>query len=196
MKHTFKDLATMATSRFLNFYQINYLNKSQDLKQWMMTSRKSKADLEAYYNKERGLASDAVVIVALHQDSGRLVMLKQHRMPLNDYVYELPAGLIDPGESVQACVARELKEETGLQVLTIEGRPVQLVSSPGMSDEAFDLVHCRCQGQVTTAFLEEDEDIETLLLDEKAVKDLLDQGPLMDVKAYHACQWFLALTRK
>ena len=54
----------------------------------------------------------AVMIIPV-LDDGRFVMERQYRYPVRQVMIEFPAGKLDPGESVQACAARELAEETG-----------------------------------------------------------------------------------
>ena len=55
----------------------------------------------------------AVLMIPVLRPSGRLVILRQYRPPLDAYVLEFPAGLIDPGESGATTAVRELLEETG-----------------------------------------------------------------------------------
>ena len=77
----------------------------------------------------------AVGIVALDSD-GRVVLIRQYRHPVEDWLIELPAGLLDvPGEKAHRTAARELAEETALTA----GRwdvLVDLRNSPGLSTEA------------------------------------------------------------
>lgn len=54
----------------------------------------------------------AVVIVAVQPDR-RLVFERQYRYPLRRVFLEMPAGKIDPGEAIEVCARRELREETG-----------------------------------------------------------------------------------
>ena len=69
---------------------------------------------------------DGVVIYSLFgEKADQLIMVKQFRYPLNDYIYELPAGLIDPGESIKETAIREMKEEK--QVLRLH--PLNLMIS-------------------------------------------------------------------
>jgi 8-oxo-dGTP pyrophosphatase MutT (NUDIX family) len=78
----------------------------------------------------------AVGVVALDDDE-RVLMIRQYRHPVGDYLWELPAGLLDtPGEPPAQTAVRELAEETGVTardwcVL------VDCFSSSGMTDEAF-----------------------------------------------------------
>ena len=57
-------------------------------------------------------------IVCLEKKLINLIMVRQFRYPLNDYIYELPAGLIDPGESIKETAIREMKEENRSYVYT------------------------------------------------------------------------------
>ena len=56
----------------------------------------------------------AVVIIAVLPD-GRLILERQFRYPLRRSFIELPAGKIDPGEAIEACARRELREEVGYE---------------------------------------------------------------------------------
>ncbi len=56
---------------------------------------------------------DYIAIVALTPD-GRIPIVRQYRPALEDFTWELPAGLVDPGEAAADCCRRELMEETGL----------------------------------------------------------------------------------
>ncbi len=47
-------------------------------------------------------------------DDGRIVMTRQYRHVVGDYLLEIPAGTMEPGESPILCAQRELEEETGL----------------------------------------------------------------------------------
>jgi len=192
MKNTFKTIRTLSRNRFLSLYEIEYTNKKGKTKHWMVASRKTEDDLRAYYQRVRPLKSDAVVIYAVHEPSDKLVLIRQHRMPVNDYVYELPAGLIDPGEEAMTSVKRELKEETGLSLLDLTQEPVQLISTPGLSEEAFEMVYCTCTGDLSKEFLEVDEDIEAFLMGPEDLRALLASRPKMDIKAYHGCNHYLS----
>ena len=56
----------------------------------------------------------AVVVIAVLPD-GRLILERQFRYPLRRAFIELPAGKIDPGEEIEACARRELREEVGYE---------------------------------------------------------------------------------
>src|SRR5579872_5602515 len=56
--------------------------------------------------------SDYVTVIATDTD-GRFLLVRQYRPVVEGYTVELPSGLVDPGETHEACARRELVEETG-----------------------------------------------------------------------------------
>jgi ADP-ribose pyrophosphatase len=76
---------------------------------------------------------DAVAVLPVYRD-GRVVLIRQYRPVVNDYILEAPAGVIDKGETPEDAARRELEEETGLKA----GELVYLgegYTSPGYSTE-------------------------------------------------------------
>jgi ADP-ribose pyrophosphatase len=83
--------------------------------------------------KEMVRHADAVAIVAVDREQ-RLVLVRQERPAARATVLELPAGLLEEGESPLECARRELQEETGLR----GGRWEEVASfftTPGFCDE-------------------------------------------------------------
>ncbi|KAG8947519.1 hypothetical protein FRC04_010700 [Tulasnella sp. 424] len=91
---------------------------------------------------------DAVAILALLESKKSdfkpsTIIIEQYRPPVEKFVIELPAGLIDEGESPEAAAIRELEEETGYKAHeVIESSPL-LVSDPGMTSANMKLVVVR-----------------------------------------------------
>lgn len=194
-KNRIEELTPLAQTKFLSLYDAKYTNKANKENHWIIASRKKYEDLKEQYFNGKKDDIDAVVIAALHKQSNKLVLVKQFRIPLNDYVYELPAGLIDANESIEATLERELKEETGLKLLEINeklGRR-QLYLSGGMTEESAALIYCTCEGEVSTDYLEADEDIEPILVDKEEAKKLLESNAKLDVKAFLTLQSFVVL---
>ena len=59
----------------------------------------------------------SAVMMAVDRDH-RILLVKQFRLPAEQYLWELPAGRLDPGESPLEAAKRELREETGYQAKT------------------------------------------------------------------------------
>lgn len=90
---------------------------------------------------------DAVIIVALHRETAKLVITREYRVPLADYEFGFPAGLVEAGESMADTAARELKEETGLQMTQVLKTSPPIFSSAGMTDESVAMVFVECEGR-------------------------------------------------
>ncbi len=77
--------------------------------------------------------------VVLAVDAKKRVMLvRQYRLPAEGYLWELPAGKIDPGENALQAAKRELKEETGLRARKWK-KLVSYFASPGFVAEKMNL---------------------------------------------------------
>ena len=79
----------------------------------------------------------ASAVVAIDEDN-RIIMEKQFRYALNDYLLEIPAGKLDAGEDPLVCAKRELEEETGI----IASEWISLgtiATSPGFCNEVIHL---------------------------------------------------------
>jgi ADP-ribose pyrophosphatase len=202
---TVKNITMLADTEYLKLYDAEYINKSGKSRNWSIASRKDLHTLKSIYFNGSEDKIDAVIIVATfvdkatyvdkdtHVDEDRLVVIKQFRVPLNDYVYEIPAGLIDSGEDFETTVRRELKEETGLDLLQIDynkTKPKAYIST-GMTDESAALVYCTCLGEVSKDYLEPDEDIEVMLLSKEEAKTLISSNEKIDIKAFLAIQNFI-----
>lgn len=191
------ELKKIATTKFLNLYNVQYKNKIGNLKNWIIASRKSEEVLKDTYFNKKNDNIDGVVIVAFHKQLKKLVVIKQYRVPINDYVYELVAGLVDPGEDIKTTVSRELKEETGLTMLEIkENSKEKLYISPGMTDEALAFVYCTCEGDFSKEYLEEDEDIEAIFMSQEEAKEFIKSDKKIDVKCFLVLQSFAKLGEK
>jgi len=159
----------LAETKFLVLKQLTYLDKSGKERKWDMVGRAG--------------GVDAVMIVPFYGD--KLVVTREFRVPVGDYEYSFPAGLIDAGESVEQTARRELYEETGLEIRKILAVSPPVYNSPGLSDEAVTLVYAEVGGEVSQEHLEASEDIETLLLSRDEVAALLyDRTKLVGAKAW------------
>lgn len=98
--------------KYLKNYELTYLNKKGNEKVYEIVSRHEIEDENAL-----GKNISGVSIVANYED--KLLLLREFRMGVNRYVYNLCAGMIEDGESLEECIQRELYEETGLKVKKI-----------------------------------------------------------------------------
>ena len=94
-KSQIKKVNPLVVTKFVGLYDVEYKNKENQNRHWMVASRKEQSELEKVYLENKEDKIDAVVIAALHKDENKLVVIKQYRVPINGYIYELPAGLVD-----------------------------------------------------------------------------------------------------
>ncbi|MEK6617852.1 MAG: NUDIX hydrolase, partial [Nitrospirota bacterium] len=75
----------------------------------------------------------AAAIVPM-KDDRTVVLIRQYRHAAGGFIYEIPAGKLHPGEDPRACAARELEEEIGYCVASLE-LLAGIFTAPGFTDE-------------------------------------------------------------
>jgi ADP-ribose pyrophosphatase len=158
----------LTTEKFINLFAAETPGRDGKPRPWLFASRKSAAQAGT-------VSADAVVIVAtvLHDGAPRLLVTREYRAPLGRHELGLPAGLVDPGETVETAAARELREETGLLLARVLHVSPPVASSAGLTDEAVCLVYAETEGTLSREFLTEHEDIESRLLSLDDIRHLL-----------------------
>ena len=129
--------------KYLHGYELTYENRAGREKTFEMVSRNA---LNA--PSEIGTHVSGVTIVAWKDD--RLLLLKEFRMSINRTIYNLCAGMLEEGESVEDCARRELYEETGLRVARFIDILPPSYSAVGFSDTATWLVFLEAEGNPRT----------------------------------------------
>lgn len=170
-----------AGSKFLSFYEMEAVHRDGSSSPYYMASRNDDgASLTAVTHTVR---PNGVTIYSLLED--KVVLVRQYRYPLGGYVYEFPAGLVEPGEDIADAAVREMYEETGL-VFTPTPSPFSrpYFSSVGMTDESCCLVFGRCQGTPTSIHQERSEDIQVVLADRAECRRILAQEQVAIQCAY------------
>jgi ADP-ribose pyrophosphatase len=71
-------------------------------------------------------------------DDPQVLLIKQYRYAAEQYMYEIPAGRLDPGETPEQCARRELREETGCEAVKVESLTT-IYTTPGFTDERIHL---------------------------------------------------------
>jgi ADP-ribose pyrophosphatase len=126
----------------------------------------------------------SVVILAIDKSKSKkdpwIVVERQYRHAANQYLWELPAGKLDPGEDPLAGAKRELTEETGYSAK--KWKPlVEYYASPGFLGESMKVF--AAEGLVAgDAHPEEDEEIEFRLVKLSEVLKMIEKGAILDGK--------------
>ncbi|MFZ9034409.1 MAG: NUDIX domain-containing protein [Anaerohalosphaeraceae bacterium] len=175
---------------WLNLFDVAYSTQDGSPHHWLMCSRKDRPVEEA-------AVPDAVVIVPIlpTTEGNRLVLTKEFRVPIDDGEFAFPAGLIDANETIESTVRRELKEETGLDVVTIHHVSPPVYSSAGLSDESCCMVLVTAAGKPSTHLNESHEQIEVLLYDIGDIRELLKSNKKIAAKAWGLLYHFAATGR-
>lgn len=121
----------------------------------------------------------SVACLAVHDD-GRVVLVRQYRHAVSGYVWELPAGRLDAGETPEAGARRELEEEVGLRAGRLE-RLLEFWTTPGFCDEAMYLYRAT-ELLPVTARPEADERIEVLSTSFGEARAMIARGDVREGK--------------
>jgi ADP-ribose pyrophosphatase len=175
-----RNVEKLTDERWLNLYATRFDHNGHEGR-WVFASRRKQTDAKP--------AGDAVVIVPVLRKAGRkprLVLIKEYRVPVEGYMYALPAGLMEEGERPEETARRELFEETGFTVTAVKRVSPLLYASAGMTDESAHLVFV--DAAVTPGAkpkLDVSEELETHLLDFAAISKLCDDPTArFDVRAW------------
>jgi len=129
------------------------------------------------------------VVVLPVLDDGRIVMIRQYRHATRQYLWELVAGRMDPGETPKKAAARELMEETGYRAKRFKVF-LDVFPTPGFLEERMFIL--LAEGLTTgEAHPEEDEKIISRTFSVKELKRWLLQGNLRDAKSIAGILYYL-----
>ena len=140
----------------------------------------------------------SVVILAIDSSKSRknpwIVIERQYRHAANQYLWELPAGKLEPGEDALAGAKRELAEETGYAAK--KWRPlVEYYASPGFLGESMKVFVA--EGLVAgDAHPEDDEQIEFRLVKLSDALKMIEKGAILDGKTLTSVLLYSRLTSK
>jgi 8-oxo-dGTP pyrophosphatase MutT (NUDIX family) len=158
--------------RFMSFVEIHYRDARGVERTWEAMER---------------VGIGGIVVMVAVTPAGTVLLERQFRPPLGRDVIELPAGLVDPGESMEDAARRELIEETGWsarQFTFLAEGPM----STGASTEVLRTYLCTGLEQVGKAGGDDNEIIEVIEVPLRSVQEYLTsvqaKGVLVDLKVY------------
>lgn len=115
-------------------------------------------------------------------EPGHVTLIRQYRYPVNRWLWELPAGSVDEGETPEQAARRECHEEIGQLPETVV-RLGAMYPTPGYCDE--EMFFFRVSGLSTpehAAAVDEDEDIEVRTFTVREAREMVRSGEIVDMK--------------
>ena len=180
-----KSIQQKTHNRYLNYYELEAVHRDGSVSPYYMASRAKDANhLKAVTRENK---PDGVILYGVYGEAkDRVVLIRQYRYPLGDYVYEFPAGLVEEGEEMGAAGIREMYEETGLTFTPVDAgsysRP--FFTTIGMTDESCGTVFGYCSGEPTSVHEEASEEIQVILADREEARRILREENVAIMCAY------------
>ena len=118
--------------KFITRYDVDYVTAEGNPKTYEIISRNRNIQtLDDLQNRK----PNAVVMILTDESGERILVNREYRMAMAQWIYNFPAGLIDPDESPEESARRELREETGLRIVRIDDVLDNSYSAVGFSNE-------------------------------------------------------------
>lgn len=181
-----KNIKKQTKNRFLNLYELEVEYRDGKISPYFLASRSEEtSDLKITTGKN---TPDGVAIYGIYGEmKDKVALVRQFRYPINDYIYEFPAGLVEKDEDATDAAVREMYEETGLILTPIEceeryTRP--FFTTIGMTDESCATVYGYLSGEPTNLHQEASEDIQVILADREECKRILKEENVAIICAY------------
>lgn len=158
-------LKKVKDGKYLKNYELTYLNKAGREKTYEIVSRKELSAVSDLGKEASGLSVIATC-------EGKLLLLHEFRMGINKCIFNLCAGMLEPGESIEACIARELYEETGLRLKKITQILPASYSAVAISDLRTHIAFAEVEGTLG-GHSSDNEEITAGLYSREEVRQLL-----------------------
>ena len=146
------------------------------------------------FSLERG---NSVAVLVFNLNNNKLVLINQFRYPTYEsghgWIIEAIAGIIDPGETPEEAARREVNEETGLSISSLE-HIATFFPSPGGSSEQIFLFYSEVSGETAIhnnsgGLANEGEDIMSLELSLEDALGKISSGEIIDAKTIIGLYW-------
>lgn len=181
-----KKVSPLTKNPYVNLYYVEGENKKRKPIRYYVASRAKQQEDLKLISHENNL--DGVIIYSVYGEKReQVVLVRQYRYSLDDYIYEFPAGLVEPGEDFHSAAVREMKEETGLELEVLEVDPAYerpYFTTVGMTDESCATVYGYAKGEPSLEYLEDNEELQVVLADRTEVQRILKEENVAIMCAY------------
>lgn len=177
------DFQKTKDGKYLKNYELSYLNKAGVIKKYEIVSRHDLNGVE-----DLGLSSSGVSIIATCHD--RLLLLREFRLGVNRTIYNLCAGMIEEGETIEQCIERELYEETGLTLVRIKKILPPSYAAVAISDICTSTAIVEVDGTIQSDHASVNEEIQAALYSKEEVSSLIEADSPFSSRAQIAAYFF------
>lgn len=153
--------------KYLKNYELVYENRAGHEKRYEIVSHHTIDDISELGSKVSGVS-----IVAVYQ--GKLLLLREFRMGVDRFVYNLCAGMKEEGETLEDCIRRELFEETGLSVKKIYRILKPAFAAVSICDILNQVAFVEAEGELDDSHMSENEWIQADFYTKEEVAHLLE----------------------
>ena len=180
-----RNVKKQTNNRFLNMYELEVAHRDGKISPYYMASRIDDPMQVKAVTKQNN--PNGVIMYGVYGDNkDHVVLVRQYRYPIGGYVYEFPAGLVEPGEDLTQAGVREMYEEAGLVFTPVDAgcymKP--FFTTVGMTDESCGTVFGYCSGEPTNCHQESSEDIQVVIADRAECRRILKEENVAIMCAY------------
>ncbi len=173
----FEKVKKLTDNPFLNMYDMDALKLNKEKFKYYFATRRGDDELRI---KTHSTDPDGISLFAVYGEKrDKVVLIKEFRYPINDYIYDVPAGLIEPGEDPKMAAVREFREETGMVFEPVEHGLAAARKSAfptvGLTDEMISTEYGFASGLPDKSFMESSEDITTIIADRKELRRIISE---------------------
>lgn len=176
----------MTHTAHVNLYELDITNKKGNPGKYFVASRAKSPETMKLATGEN--VPEGVIVYSVYgEKKNQVVLVRQFRYSIGGYIYEFPAGLVEPGEDFHVAGIRELKEETGLDLELIQADAMYekpSFTTIGMTDESCATIYGYASGQITDQGQEDGEEIQVILADREEVRRILREERVAIMCAY------------
>ena len=162
---------------YLTYYVGHFEMENGKIKDYEFVSRDPHLTIQTFGRN----AAAGVGMVTFNVGKTKILLQKEFRPATNRWVYNFPAGLIDKGETALEAAKREIREETGLELVKVDAVLSPSYASQGTSDELMQIVIGEVAGEISGSCFAEEE-IKPAWYSKEDIKKLLDEGAYMSVR--------------
>lgn len=181
----YKSIQKIHQGKFITRYDIQYETASGKIKTYEMISRNSDlTGIEQMLEKH----PHAVVVIAHDASGEKLLLCREFRMAVGEWIYNFPAGLIDPGETYEQAAVRELREETGLTLERIDEVWKPSYSAVGFSNERNVVIVGVATGEIRPSDSEVEE-IDAVWFTKEQIREILKKERLAARTQTYCALW-------